>query len=241
MIARDEEAHLADCLRSVAFADERLVLVDAATTDATREVARAHGARVEERAFDNFAAQRDAALALASGDWVLFVDADERVGPALRDEVLERVRDPRGCRGFWIPRDNVLLGRVVRHGGWFPDYQLRLLERSAARFDPARPVHELALVDGPLGRVQAPLVHYNYSSLGEFVRKQERYCRLDAQRWRASVGRPRLRALVGQPAREFWRRYVSLRGYREGWLGLLLSLLLAWYSGKSVWLARRTP
>jgi glycosyltransferase involved in cell wall biosynthesis len=241
VIARDEESLLGDCLLSVAFADERLVLVDRATRDRTREVAHDHGARVEERAFDNFAAQRDAALGSARGDWILFVDADERVTPALREEVLAMVAEPGGRRGFWIPRHNYLLGHVVRHAGWFPDYQLRLLERGAAHFDPLRPVHEMALVDGPVGHLREPLVHFNYRSLGEFVEKQERYCPLEAERWLASYGRPRWRALIGQPVREFWRRYVQLAGYREGALGVVLSLMLAYYAGKAIWLARLKP
>jgi glycosyltransferase involved in cell wall biosynthesis len=238
IIARDEQANLAECLRSVAFADECLVLIDSATLDRSREVALGEGARVVERAFDNFAGQRDAALGLATGDWVLFVDADERVTPPLRDEVLATVAKPGGRRGFWIPRHNYLLGRVIRHAGWFPDYQLRLLERRAAHFDPLRPVHELALVDGPVGHLRAPLVHFNYASLGEFVDKQERYCRFEAERWLIKFGRPRLRALAGQPAREFWRRYVTLAGYREGALGLVLSALLAFYAAKAIWIAR---
>ena len=239
IIARDEEGMLGECLQSIAFADERLVLVDAATRDRTREVAHSNGARVAERVFENFASQRDAVLGLATGEWVLFVDADERVTPALRDEVLRAVTRPDGCRGFWIPRHNYLLGRVVRHAGWFPDYQLRLLERSASRFDPLRPVHELALVDGQIGHLREPLLHFNYRSLGEFIQKQERYCPLEADRWLASHGRPRRRALLGQPLREFWRRYVELAGYREGPLGLVLSALLAFYAGKAIWLAIR--
>jgi glycosyltransferase involved in cell wall biosynthesis len=239
VIARDEEGTLGDCLRSLTFADERLVLLDTATRDRTREVAVQHGARVQERAFDNFAAQRDAALELASGDWVLFVDADERVTPALRNQVLARIADPGGNRAFWIPRHNYLMGRIVRHAGWFPDYQLRLLERRGVHFDPLRVVHEVAVVDGPVGYLSEPLVHFNYRSLSEFVRKQERYCALEAQRWLATFGRPRPRALVGQPAREFWRRYVELQGFREGGLGLVLSLVLAYYAGKAVFLARR--
>lgn len=239
VIARDEEGLLADCLVSIAFADERLVLVDAATSDRTREVAAAAGARVEERLFDNFAGQRDAALRLASGEWVLFVDADERVPDALRDEVARVIAAPTGRQGFWIPRENVLLGRVVRYAGWYPDYQLRLLLRSAARMDPLRVVHEQAIVDGSVGHLTHPLVHLNYRSLAEFVTKQERYCTYDAERWLMTYGRPRVRALVGQPLREFWRRFVTLRGYREGWLGLVLSAVLAFYAGKAIWLARR--
>jgi glycosyltransferase involved in cell wall biosynthesis len=239
VIARDEERNLPECLQSIAFADEVLVVVDPTTRDRTREVALAHGARVEEHEFENFARQRDAALRFATGDWVLFVDADERVTPALRTEATSRVRAPEGYRGFWIPRLNYLMGRVVKHAGWYPDYQLRLLERGAAQFDPARVVHELPIVDGDVGYLEAPFVHHNYRTLGEFVRKQERYCRLDAQRWLATYGRPRRRALIGQPLREFWRRFVRLQGYREGALGLLLSALLAWYAGKALWLARR--
>jgi hypothetical protein len=239
VIARDEERMLNDCVQSLAFADERLVLVDAATRDRTRDIARELGARVEERVFDNFAAQRDAALALATGDWVLFVDADERVTPDLRREVLSSIERPGGYRGFWIPRHNYLLGRVIRYAGWFPDYQLRLLERGAAHFGPVRVVHEEAVVDGPVGHLSAPLVHLNYRNLGEFIAKQERYCPLAAQAWVGRFGRPRRRALIGQPLREFWRRYVQLQGAREGVLGLVLSVLLAYYAGKAVWLARR--
>jgi glycosyltransferase involved in cell wall biosynthesis len=239
IIARDEERMLGDCVQSLGFADERLVLVDAATRDRTREIARDLGARVEERAFDNFAAQRDAALRLATGEWVLFVDADERVTPNLRAEVLRTIDRPGGCRGFWIPRHNYMMGRVIRHAGWFPDYQLRLLERGAAHFDRLRVVHEGALVDGPLGHLREPLVHFNYRTVAEFIEKQERYCPLEAERWLGRYGRPRFRALIGQPLREFWRRYVQLQGAREGMLGLLLSLLLAYYAGKAVWLARR--
>jgi glycosyltransferase involved in cell wall biosynthesis len=238
VLARDEAAVLADCLASLAFADEVLVLIDSDTRDETRSIARRYSARVEERRFDTFAAQRDAALQLARCEWVLFVDADERVTPALRESVLSAIASPGGRNGFWIPRLNYMLGRVVRHAGWYPDYQLRLLRRESAHYDRVRVVHEVPIVAGEVGHLQQPFVHLNYRTLAEFVRKQERYCRLDAQRWLLAYGQPRRRAVIGQPLREFWRRYVTLAGYREGLLGLLLSALLGWYAGKSVWLAR---
>ena len=239
VIARDEEQLIPDCLRSIAWADEVLVLVDSATRDATREMSRGAGARVAERAFDTFAAQREAALALASSDWVLFVDADERVPSALRDEVCATLAGLSPYAGYWVPRRNILMGRVVRHAGWWPDHQLRLLRRGRARYDPRRVVHEVPILDGPAGYLEQPFVHLNYRTLSEFVRKQERYCRLDAQRWLATYGRPRARAIIGQPVHEFWRRYVRLAGFREGWLGLMLCSLLAWYAGRAVWLARQ--
>lgn len=241
VLARDEERMLPDCLSSLGFADEVLVLVDAATRDRTREIARAAGARVEERVFDNFAAQRDAALRLANGEWVLFVDADERMTSNGREEVLSTIAHPGDRAGFWLPRHNYILGRLVRHAGWYPDYQLRLLHRTSARMDPRRVVHEEAIVDGMVGHLREPLVHFNYTSVRELFEKQERYSRLEAQRWLLMFGPPSRRALVGQPLREFWRRFVTLRGYRDGGTGLLLSLVMAWYSAKAVWLASRRP
>jgi hypothetical protein len=100
-------------------------------------------------------------------------------------------------------------------------------------------VHEVPLVDGQAGYLSSPFVHYNYRSLWEFIAKQERYVHLDARRWRAEHGEPRPRALIGQPLREFWRRYVTLAGYREGPLGLVLCALLAYYAGKAVFLAHK--
>jgi hypothetical protein len=133
------------------------------------------------------------------------------------------------------------MGRIVCHAGWWPDYQLRLLQPSHARYDPRRVVHEVPRLDGPAGYLSEPLVHFNYRNLAEFFEKQERYTRLEADRWLATYRRrPRLRGVLGQPVREFWRRYVTLEGYREGGLGLVLCLTLAWYAGKAVWLARRS-
>jgi (heptosyl)LPS beta-1,4-glucosyltransferase len=239
IIARDEEQLLGGCLESVGWAQERLVVVDAATRDRTREVARRHGARVEDRPFRDFASQRNAALQLARHDWVLFVDADERVSPALRDEVVATIAAPGDRVGFWIPRHNHMLGRLVRGGGWYPDYQLRLLKRAAARYRATWVVHEVAELDGRAGVLAHPLEHRSHRSLRAFARTQEQYCPLEAERWLAEHGRPRLRAVVGQPLREFWRRYVRLDGYREGAVGLALSLACAWYAGKAVRLARR--
>ena len=234
VLARDEEAFLDACLRSLAWADEVLVVVDAASRDRTEAIARARGARVARRAFDSFPGQRNAALALARGDWVLFVDADERVSPALAAEVRAAIGG--AGAGYWIPRRNRILGHWMRGAGWHPDEQLRLLRREAARYDPARLVHEVAEVDGALGRLQAPLVHLNYASLAEFWGKQRRYATL-AARSRAAQP-PRARALLGMPLREFWRRFVRLGGYRDGALGLVLCVILAYFEWETVRQAR---
>lgn len=228
VLARDEERFLDDCLASLGWADELLVVVDSASRDGTLEIARRHTPHVHLRPFVSFPEQRNAALELARSQWVLFVDADERVSPELAAEVRQVLAAAPTVDGFWIPRRNFICGREVRHAGWWPDEQLRLLRRSRARFDPAQVVHEVAILASGAGRLRHPLVHLNYDSLAEFRAKQERYSRLEAERLFLQGVRPRLRSYLGQPAREFWRRYVSLQGYREGWLGLALSALLAY-------------
>lgn len=228
VLARDEARTIERCLGALAWADERLVLVDAATGDDTAARAARCGARVATRALESFARQRNAALDLVEAEWVLFVDADEVVTPALAAEVRARVAEPGEAAGFWIPRRNYICGRWVRHAGWYPDEQLRLLRRGRARYDESRPVHEVVLLDGPAGHLREPFIHSNYADLAQFRRKQARYADLEALALHRRGVRPRPHSYLLQPLREFRRRYVTLGGYREGLLGLQLSVLLAW-------------
>jgi len=228
VLTYNEERHICDCLRSLTWADELLVL-DSFSQDRTVELARGVGARVEQRVFVDWADQRSAAMELATGDWVFFVDADERATPELADEVRQVIRTE-ACAGYWVPRRNYIFGKLMRYAGWSPDYQPRLLRRGRCRWDPARPVHELVIFDGPAGHLQNALIHYNYDTISQFVSKQERYTDVYARQLHREGKRPRLRSFIGQPLREFFRRYVTLRGYRDGVHGLLLSLLLGYYA-----------
>lgn len=223
VLTLNEARHLPDCLRSLAWADEVLVY-DSFSTDATVAVAEAHGARVCQRRFDNYAGQRNAALQATTAEWVFFVDADERVPPALREEITGVLARPEA--GWWVPRDNYLFGRLTRHAGWYPDYQLRLLRRAAAQYDPARPVHELVRLDGAAGHLRQALVHINYEAVGEFIAKQKAFARLDAQRLQLEGVHARPHHLVTMPLRQFWWRLATLGGWRDGWHGLRLSALM---------------
>jgi len=230
VLARDEAAFIGPCLASLGWADAVLVLVDDRTADATAEIARQHTDQVRVVPFESFPRFRNRALALAQTEWVFFVDADERVPRALaaeaRDAVARAAAD--GTAGYWVPRRNRIRGQWVRGAGWSPDYQLRLLRRTAARYAPGGLVHEVAALDGPAGWLREPLIHLNYDTLAEFVAKQRRYAALEAEtRWRQGE-RVRARAYLGQPAREFWRRYVTLGGRRDGALGLLLAAYLGY-------------
>ncbi len=220
-------SHLPDCLASLAWADELLVF-DSFSADRTCEIARAHGARVIQHRFENYAWQRNAALESVKADFVFFVDADERATPALAAEIHQAIQDPAPA-GWWTPRHNYIFGRLTLHAGWYPDYQMRLLRRGRARYDPERPVHELALLDGPEGTLRNPLVHLNYDTVGEFAARQRCYTDYDAAALRRSGRRPRPHHLVTRPIRQFFWRFVTLQGYRDGWHGLRLSALMAYF------------
>lgn len=229
VIATNEAANIGACLAALAWADARLVL-DGGSTDGTPELAARGGAAVRRRPFDTFPRQRNAALDLVETDWTLFVDADERVTPALAAEVRARVAAGGPKAGYWIPRRNLILGRWIRGGGWYPDEQLRLLRTGRARYDEAVPVHEVVRLDGPAGHLREPLVHHNYTRWSQLFAKQAAYSRLEAARLRREGVRPLPHRFVLQPLREFRRRYVTLRGYRDGWRGLLLATLMAAYT-----------
>jgi glycosyltransferase involved in cell wall biosynthesis len=225
VLTLDAARHIEACLAGLAWAEERVVL-DGGSRDATIALARAAGARVHIRRFDDFARQRNYALALARTPWVFFVDADERVDDALAAELRTAVRDT-SHDGFWVPRRNIILGGWVRHGGWYPDYQLRVLRRGYAAYDERRPVHELPTVRGTTGKLRAELLHLNYERPGDLWRKQRRYARHEARALARRGIRARPHSFVLQPAREFRRRYVTLGGWRDGWRGLLLATTLA--------------
>ena len=141
--------------------------------------------------------------------------------------------------GWWVPRRNYIWGRWIRHTGWYPDYQLRLLRRGFAHYDPAREVHEIVILDGPEAYLQNPLIHYNYRTVRQFLRKQNYYADYEAAILVEQGIRPRPHSFVLQPLREFHRRYVTLDGYKDGAHGLLLSLLMAYYTFVAYWRARR--
>lgn len=230
ILTLNEARHIQECIACLDFADEVLVL-DSFSDDGTPELARAAGARVERRRFADYADQRNFALDLLreSTEHVLFVDADERVSPALAAELRVALESRPEVAGWRIPRHNFIFGRLTLGAGWYPDYQTRLLRTGRARYDPARPVHEVVLLDGGQGTLQQPLLHHNYDSLGQFRRKQKDYSERAAVMRRKAGESPSLRDLLVLPLHHFRWRFLTLRGYREGRHGLRLCLLMAWY------------
>ena len=168
VITLDEEDQIGDCLESLRWADE-IVVVDAGSTDRTTAIAWARGARVIVHPWEGFAAQKNFALAETSGAWVLQLDADERVTPALRSEIERVVRDPGALDGYYVPRLTHWAGQPIRHGGWYPDYCPRLFRRHRAQWEGL--THERLVVDGAAGRLENHLLHFPYRDVREHLER----------------------------------------------------------------------
>jgi (heptosyl)LPS beta-1,4-glucosyltransferase len=241
ILARDNEAEIAACLESASWADERYVILDSRSSDQTEAIALKMGARVDRYPFMNFATQRDYALDHAQGKWLFFLDSDERATPELANDIRHVITVDEVRVGWWVPRYNYIWGAIIKHGGWYPDYQLRLIKRGFGHYDPTRQVHELVLLDGPEGYLEQALIHYNYATLGQFIHKQRQYIDLEADIRHKQGIHPKPWTYLSQPLREFYHRYIRLQGYRDGWRGLLLCTLVAYYYGflVTVLLARK--
>jgi len=228
IIAMDEEDRIGDCLASVAFCDE-IVVVDSHSSDRTREVAAAAGARVIERDWPGHVAQKEFAIRAARHDWVLCVDADERVTPALAREI-EALRDAGfpGRAGWRFPRLSRYLGAWVRRGTWYPDRQLRLFDRRRGRWAGHNP-HDRVELEGPVGTLAGHLEHYPYRTLAEHLETIDRYTTTMAEGMRARGRRASVLDLVLRPPVRFLRFYVLKGGFLLGWRGLLLAYLAAHY------------
>ena len=227
VLAWHEAKHLRPCFNSlkalVTLTKAETWLLDDQADDETRQVAYSVAGRVATSHFTSFSAQRNRALELADTGWVLFVDPDERCTEALAHEIVRSLRHDE-CSAFRVPRRNILFGREVRHTGWWPDYQIRLLRRIHVHYDESRKVHEFPTIDGTVCTLLNPLVHFNYESWRQFVKKQRAYAPLEARALYEAGQRARPRSFVGQPAREFKRRFIDYRGYRDGLLGWRLRL-----------------
>lgn len=227
LITRDEADRIEAALDSVAFADE-VVVVDAGSTDATVALARARGARVVEADWPGHVAQKNRAWAEAKGDWVLSIDADERVTPALRAAIEAALRAPTGD-GYRVKRLNVWLGTPLRHGRWYPDRRVRLARKDRARWEGDDP-HDHLVVTGVVADLDADLEHHPYRSLSEHLATVDRYTTRSAQVLRARGVRAGWGDLLLRPPWAFFRAWVWEGGWRDGVPGLVVAAIGALYT-----------
>jgi glycosyltransferase involved in cell wall biosynthesis len=231
VITLNEADRIDDCLASLAWCGE-IVVVDSHSTDATRARAAALGARVIERDWPGHAAQKEFAVRAARYDWVLCVDADERVSPALQAEIQALAGDGfAGAAGWSMPRLSWYLGRWIRHGTWYPDRTLRLFDRRRGHFvaNPSYDLHERVVLDGPPGVLRHDLLHFPYRTLSDHLQTIDAYTTIMAQGLQRRGRRARVSDLVLHPWARFLKFYVFKAGFLDGWRGLLLAYLAAHY------------
>lgn len=224
IITYNEEINIEQCLKSLSFADE-IVILDSYSTDRTVEIARKYTDKISFRKFTGFSDQKNALLKLASNEWILVVDADEVVSEELAQEIIDAVKNGEQD-AYQIPRLTYFVGRKMRHCGWYPDYQLRLV-RSSKAFFPDRLVHETLEVDGPIGTLKHDLIHYSYRNMNDYTRKMVLYARSAARQKYIEGRRFRLGDLLLNPGLTFFKMYILKQGFRDGLHGLVLSVLTA--------------
>ena len=230
ILARDSQDDISECLESVKWADEVLVILDSRSIDRTEQIARLYDARVLRSTFVNFAQQRNFGLKNCRTEWLFYIDSDERATPELEKEIRQQIYAD-DHEGWWVPRRNFIWGQEIRHGGWYPDFQLRLLKVSRAHYDPDRQVHEVVILDGSTGYLENPLIHYNYRTMREFRVKQQHYTDLEADILFEQRVHPHFWTYITQPLRVFGRRYFGDLGILDGVGGLVLNILVAYYYG----------
>ena len=227
VITRDESAHIAAALESVSWADE-IIVVDSHSTDETVAIARRYATRVEVRDWPGYSAQKNYAAEIASNDWILSLDADERVTSGLANEIRQTLQGELAARGYRIPRVTWYLGRWIRSTDWYPDYQLRLYDRRAGRWN-GRRVHESVDLQGTPGLLRHELQHYAYRDIAHHLATIDRYTTLAAEQWLAEGRRTNGFEIFIHPRLAFLRNYLLRGGIKDGAPGLLVSKLNAYY------------
>jgi glycosyltransferase involved in cell wall biosynthesis len=229
VITKDEAANLAAALESVSWADE-IVVVDSGSADDSAAIARRFNATVVVREFRGYGAQKNFAASIARHDWILSIDADERVTPALADEIRALLRSAPAAPGYRIPRVTFHLGRWIRTTDWYPDYQLRLYDRRAGRWS-ERLVHESVRLEGKPGAgvLRGELQHFPYRDAADHLETIDRYSTLAADEMRREGARGGTISMLVHPPLAFLRNYVLRRGFMQGTAGLRISALNAYY------------
>jgi glycosyltransferase involved in cell wall biosynthesis len=227
IITFNEEKNIKRCLESVKWTDE-IIVVDSGSTDSTVEICKEYGCRVFNRAWEGYASQKNFAIDQAKGDWILSLDADEEVTPELADEIKKAV-----CTGnadaYYMPRLNLFLGKWMRHGGWYPDRQLRLFKRGSGRFKIV-PLHECVVIDNKearVGHLSNPLRHYTYPTIRDYIERMDRYTSIEVASVieQGQVTKNHLFSLLSAFPLKFVETYIYKGGWLDGIHGFIAAVM----------------
>lgn len=222
IITYNEEANIEAALKSVSFADE-VVLVDSGSTDNTREIALRYSARVHDHEFESYAKQKNWGLDQCTHEWVLIIDADERIPVALRDEIYENLFDPMEAVAFSIKRTNYFMGQRVRFSGWQNDRVIRLVKRRFVQYAETA-VHEEMQVEGQYVELTKNMEHFTYRDLNSYLEKSWKYATLGAHDRLRSHGKVTAYHLLVKPIWGFMSKYVFRLGFLDGQVGLVIAM-----------------
>lgn len=229
LITYNEEKTVERCLRSVAWAEE-IIVVDSFSTDRTVELAKKFTPIVIQHEYDGDIPQRQRGFDLSKGEWLLYIDADEEATEELKAEILTTISSPGAKDGYFVPRKVRAFGKWIRHGGWYPDYSFRLFRKDKYAAEPAE-VHGGFTVNGEKGRLNSFLLHYSYESIEHYIDKMNVYTSLQiTNKLRENVSAVHLTKVLLSPASHFFRKFISQRGYRDGFHGFVLAVLGALYT-----------
>ena len=229
LIVKNEEKRIRNCLESVKWADE-IVVVDGCSTDKTIDICNEYNAKVVSHKFDgSFETDCNLGIDSSSGDWIIKLDADEIVTDSLKKDIENVLEDDRGFSAFKFRRKNYFLGHFMKHGGWY-HYSLHFFKKDKARYKGK--VHETLIVDGKIGKLEGDCEHYPFNSLSEFIARHNRYADIEAQKILDTQGVVSKKTIMYnlkiKPFKRFWKFYVKKKGFLEGRYGLIFSVLFAW-------------
>ncbi len=228
ILTKNEERNIKDCLESVAGWASEIILVDDESTDRTVDIASQYTQKIINRKMENEGRQRNFAYAQAKNLWVLSLDADERVSDELQDEIREVLGKHIEYNGFTIPRRNFIGNNWIKHGGWYPSPQLKLFRKDKFRYEEVA-VHPRAFMDDPCGHLKSDLIHHSYRNLEDFLRKLNNQTTYEAQKW-YNQGKPmRLGRFSYRAIDRFIRTYIARKGYKDGFIGLIIGFNAALY------------
>jgi len=224
VITKNEASRLADCLKSVAGWAEEIIVLDDNSTDGTADIAKTFTDKVFVRRMDIEGKHRNYAYGLASTEWILSLDADERVTPELREEIAALFQKGPDCNGYSIPRKNFMGNTWVRYGGMYPSAQLRLFKNKEFRYDELAEVHPQAYMKDPRGALKSDILHYTYRDFADAIAKLDRQTDLEAKKWFREKRKVGVLGTTRKMIDRFWRSYVSKQGHKDGVIGLFLAV-----------------
>lgn len=227
--AYNEEKNIGDCLESLKWADE-IIVVDNTSGDKTVQIAKKYASKIFTRANNQMLnINKNFGFDKAKGEWIINLDADERVSPELKQEISKTLALKSNFNAYKIPRKNILFGKWIQHGIWWPDHQIRLFKKTKGKFDCLH-VHEKLTIAGEIGQLNNPLTHYNYRSISQFVRKMNDYTDNEAENFLKSGKQIHWYDAIRMPANDFLANFFARGSYKDGLHGLVLSILQSFYA-----------